>query len=120
MSRTSSSWRGRRTPAQPLGQRPVAAVDHAEGAGDGGRDEGGVGQRREVDEDHAVGEVVRDIVGDGEGEAGLADAAGTGQRQQRHRLVEQQGAGGGHLPLPADERGARERQRWGTIGERRG
>ena len=51
-----------------------------------------------------------------QGEAGLAHATGTGQRQQRHRLLEQQRARGGELRLPADEAGARD---GGTFGEGR-
>ena len=44
-------------------------------------------------------------------EARLAHAAGTGQRQERNRVVKQQSARRHTLDLPADETGARNRDR---------
>ena len=43
------------------------------------------------------------ILGNGQRDAGLADATGTGQGQQRNGLVEQQRRARGALDVPADE-----------------
>ena len=67
----------------------------------------GIGQRRKINPDDAVGEVAGDIVRDGEGEPRLADPAGAGQRQQRDGLLEEEGPGHDPLSLPPDEAGAR-------------
>ena len=48
-----------------------------------------------------------EFLGDAQGEAGLADAAGTGQRHQAHVLAAQEVGDGGDLALPTDERGGR-------------
>ena len=45
---------------------------------------------RKINEAGAIGKVRSDVVGDGEGQPGLADPAGTGQRQQWNGLVEQE------------------------------
>ena len=76
---------------QPPVERLVAGLAHAEGLGDGGGDQVGVGDRGEGDEPDAVRERVGNRRGDLEGEAGLADAAGAGQRQQADVRL---GAGG--------------------------
>ncbi len=52
--------------------------------GDGGEDEGGITDWRQVDEDRAVGEGGGNVVGDGQGKAGLPHPAGTGEGQQRN------------------------------------
>ena len=52
-----------------------------------------VGQGRQIDPDHAVGEVRGHVLGDGQGEARLAHATGTGQRQQRNGILEQEARG---------------------------
>ena len=91
------------------GCSPVSGTSNA--TGDRGQHQGGISERRQIDEDHAIGERVRHVVRDGQRQAGLADAAGTGQGQQRDRLVEQQGARRGDLTLPPDEAGARDGQR---------
>ena len=62
------------------GQGAVAGLADAEGLGDGGEDESGIADRREIDEDGSVGEGRGDVVGDGEGETGFADAV----RSSRH------------------------------------
>ena len=73
--------------------------------GDRGGNERGIGEWGQVDEDHAIGEGDSDIIGNGEGEAGLTDAAGTGQRQERNGLPEEVLPGRARS-LPADEPGA--------------
>ena len=53
--------------------------------GDGGEDQRRVADGSEIDEDDAVGEVQRQVGSDLQGQAGLADTAGTGERQHAHR-----------------------------------
>ena len=53
-------------------------------------DQPGIGQRREIDKDHAIGEVRSHVVGHGHSQPRLAHAAGTGQGQERHRLVKRE------------------------------
>ncbi len=62
--------------------RLVGVVVQAEGVGGGERDECRVVQAGEVREAHAVREGPLDPGGDPRGEPGLADAAGSGQRDQ--------------------------------------
>ena len=82
--------------------------DDAERRGHGQWHEHGIGQRRQIDPDRTVGELVRDVAGDGERQAGFAEAAGTGQRQQGNGLVEEQGASRRPLGLPANQARARQ------------
>ena len=58
--------------------------------------------------------------GDCQGQPGLTDPAGSGQGQQRHRLVEQPCARRLPLLLPADEAGPRDRRRARQRGRGRG
>ena len=96
---------------EPVDEWPLAGLRHLEGAGNRGQHQGWIAQRGQIDEDDAVGERARHLVRDRQRQARLADAAGTGQGQQRHGFVDQQRAGGGHLTLPPDETGARQGQR---------
>ena len=89
-----------------LGEGTIGAGRHLQRGGDGRRHQRRIGQGRQIDEDHAIGELRRDVVRDGQGQPGLADPAGTGQRQQRNGLIQEEGAGSGQLRLPADEPGA--------------
>ncbi len=68
--------------AQPVGERPVAGLVHAQRPGERRQHEGRLGDGGQADDDGPVGEVRGHRVRGGEGEAGLADAAGTGQGQR--------------------------------------
>ena len=78
--------------AQAGGERSVASLAEAERLGDRREDEGGIAERREVDERRPVGEGGRGVVGDRQSQPCLADTAGPGQRQEGNGLIEQQGA----------------------------
>ena len=82
-----------------------------ERCGDGRWNEGGFRHGRQVNPDHAVSEVLGDLLRDGKRQPRLADATGTGQRQKRDGLIEQEGAGRGQLLVSTNERRARVRQR---------
>jgi len=51
-------------------------------AGDGSWNAFGLDHRSEIHEDHAIGEALADILGNGERQAGLAHAACAGERHQ--------------------------------------
>jgi hypothetical protein len=103
-------------------ERHFHPFSHTEGIGDGGEDKGGITKRGEIDEDGTVGKGGREVVGNGEGEPSLADAAGAGQGQERDGIVEQTRTGSGDLGGATDERRPRVGQGQGrdTIGEQLG
>ena len=70
------------------------AIDQPDGAGDRRQDERGIAEVGQLDEAGAVGELVAHLVGNVERQAGLADAAGAGQRDERHVPAVEQGADG--------------------------
>ena len=90
MSRISSDPPPDQAGAQRGGQGLVRGLPHPQGGADGGRDERRVGQRPQLDEDDALGHGGRRLGGDGQGQSGLADAAGAGQGDQTGLLVAQQ------------------------------
>jgi len=72
------------------------------------RDQRGIGEGREIDEVHAIGEGWNHIVGRGESKSRLADPTGTDQGHQRDSVVQYEGARRRPLVLPDDEQGAAE------------
>jgi hypothetical protein len=90
-------------------------------AGDRGQHQGGIGQRRQIDEPDAIGEALRHLLRGGNGQAGLADAPGTDQRQQAHVVLGEEAAHEGQLILPPDQlrRLGREMHREAGRGESR-
>ena len=81
---------------QALQHRASVEIPHAERLGDGGRHQRGVGDRRQIDQKRAVlddgwpaGRSGQDVGRDLEGEAGLADATGPGQRHQARAGLDQ-------------------------------
>ena len=70
--------------SQPRTRRIVAPVGEAERRGDGREDHGGIAQRRQVHEGHAVGEGGRHPFGRRDGQPGLAHAAGAAEGQQSY------------------------------------
>jgi hypothetical protein len=90
---------------QPLDDRAVPDLPHAQRLSNDRRDEGGIGQRRQVDEGDAISELTGKAHGNLEREAGLADPARTGQGDERHVVAPQQRAQLGQLACPADEWG---------------
>jgi hypothetical protein len=95
---------------QAIVQRLYADVAQPEAPRDGGQDEVGVADRGEVDEDDPIGEVGRDLGGNGDRQPRLADAAGAGQGQQADGGIAHQGDDGGHFPIPGDQRRQRPRE----------
>ena len=67
---------------QSLVQRRGVALIQAQALRDGGEHQGGVAQRRQVDEDRAIAEVVRRALGHRDRQARLADPAGPRQGEQ--------------------------------------
>ena len=94
-----------------LRRRPVGEFAQVQGVGDRRDDEVGIADRREGDEDRAVGEVRLQFGRHFDRQARLADPAGTGQRDEPDLGASQQVADGRELPLPADQRRERDRQR---------
>ena len=64
---------------QCLDDRSVRILRETEGTGDGGGDETGIGDRREVDEERTGREVQPELLGDGHAQTSLAAAARAGE-----------------------------------------
>jgi hypothetical protein len=87
-----------------------------EGARDSSQHDGGMSNRREVDEGNAVGQRIAGIRRSGAGEAGFTHATGTRQGQQVNTGITQQHDHGGQLLVAGDEVRQRNRQvRAGAI-----
>ena len=80
------------------GDRLLTALAHTEGMRQRGGDQIWLGQRRQLDPGHPVGELVRHLRGNGQCKPRLADPTGTGQGQQAQLRLPQQGAGAGDFP----------------------
>ncbi len=100
-------------------RRPVGEFAQAQGVGDRRDDEVGIADRREGDKHGAVGEYYFQLGSGLDGEARLADAAGTGQRDEPDLGATQEIANGNDLLFPANERRERERQGAGACEGRR-
>lgn len=72
-------------------------------------------ERREFNPDDAIGKLVPDVACHGQGQAGLAGAARTGQGQQGNGLFEEQCTHHCTLFLPADQSRARDRECGGIV-----
>jgi hypothetical protein len=96
---------------QRLVQRSPLPLPHAQCLRDGGQDEAGVGDGGERDEPDAARERVELVEGDGDAQARLADAAGTGEGEQADVGAQQQVARGRLLVRPSDQR----RERRGQV-----
>jgi len=93
-------------------QEPAGGFAYIEGTGDGGEDEGGVcerGQGRKGDAARIIAGV-GETGGDVQGQTGLADATGAGQREQAHVAALQEVGDGRFLVLAPDQRRERGRQ----------
>ena len=77
---------------------------------DGGRDQGGIGQRGQRNPDDAAGEGGSQVRGHLKGETGLADTTRTGQGHHTHVRSAQQVGHRGNIPLPPDQRARRHRK----------
>ena len=84
----------------PFCQRGVDGRHHPDRAGHGGRHQRRIGKRRQIDPDDPLGKGRGHVGGDGQGETGLANPTGTGQRQERHGLVEEERARASSAHLP--------------------
>jgi hypothetical protein len=75
-------------------------------------------ERREIDENDATGEPRDDGLRHGQRETGFPDSAGSGQREQRHVLVEQRYASRGDFVLATHERSTRVWQAVERVGRK--
>jgi hypothetical protein len=106
--------------AQRILDRSPARLPHVAGAGDRHGDQGGVVDRSEVDEPDAVRVHGGHVLGDAARQAGLADAARPGQRDQADAGAAQEVGDGRDLALPADETRQRRREvRRGSVAVRK-
>src|SRR5215212_1893745 len=103
---------------QDVSKEPVTWISDTYRFGQCRHDEAGVTNWRQVNEDHAIDEGRRCVVRDRQRESGLADTPGTGQREERNRLIEEQGSGRCTLALPANEAGTWDRERFLRPGGR--
>lgn len=94
-----------------LDRRPLAGVGDTEGPRNPRRDECGIVDPPERDETHVVGEFIPRFAGDLDREAGLPDAARSGEREEPHIRVTEQLAGPRDIVLAPEERRAFQRQR---------
>lgn len=93
---------------EPSDERFIARIAHAEDVGDGGRNQIGMGDRRETDEADAIRIILGKPSGDGKGESGLAYAARPGQGKQPHIRPTRELNERRNLSLTADKRRERE------------
>src|SRR5215207_6297934 len=89
-----------------LRRRPLAAVPQTEGVGDRRDDQSGVAYGGEVNPDHAIGEVLGDVVSKRLSQARLANTTRAGKCHERDGLIQQQSTGVGELRLTTDEANA--------------
>jgi hypothetical protein len=66
-----------------------------------------IGEGREIDPDDAMGEGLRQLLGNGKGKTGLAHAPGTGQRKKGNGHVKEQRPSRCALSLSSNQGGAR-------------
>ena len=97
-----------------LDEREVAALPNSECVGDRRGNQAGIGERREVDEPDAI-EVIDQLLGHLDGEACLAGAARSGQRELPDPRAQEQILDAGDLRRSTDERGALRRQVVGSA-----
>ena len=83
-----------------VAQGLLGPFSHAQPLRDRGRDQGRITQRRERDEDHAIGKRRRDPLRDGEREAGLAGATRSGQGEEPDRGLQSEGQLPPRSPVP--------------------
>ncbi len=103
---------------EALDERPRGTLLHAELGRDRADDETRLGERRQLDEDDAVLEVVRGVPRRPQGEPRLAGAAGPGQRHETSLRITQERGQTLELLLPSDERGRLRRQVVRARGDR--
>ena len=80
---------------------PAARAPHH--PGDRRHHQGGIGERRQIDEPDAIGEALRHLLRGGNRQARLADATGPDQRQQAHVVLGEEAADEGQLVLLVDQ-----------------
>ncbi len=90
--------------AEPIRNVPVSRIPEPQRPRDRREHEIGVGDRRQRDEGDAIGEVMLQWRGRCQGEPGLADPTGAGQREQADLQAKEQGLQLRGLLFPADER----------------
>ena len=97
----------RQEPLYLCQQRLAGGIRNVQRPGDGRHDQGRLANGGKGDDCDAIRESVIQVRDGAEGEAGLADATGSGQRQQTDVWPAQEGDDSRHLLVPADERGHR-------------
>jgi hypothetical protein len=100
----------------PFRRWSIPHLPQAEGLRNGRGDQAGIADRSEGDKGNTVAEVGDDPRCGLDCQAGFSDAAGTDERQQAHPVAAEQRDDFRNLPLPADERGERQRQGKGRTG----
>ena len=88
---------------EPVSNGELSSLPHAENGGDCRHDEVRVTDRRQISKRHPVGEAADQRVGHRESETGLADTAGSGQREEARVAVAEMCHDRGNLALSADE-----------------
>src|SRR3954471_24417677 len=86
---------------EPLQQRTPAHLAQPQRLGNGSNEETRIADRIERNEGDAVRERSEEIGTDPQGEAGLADSTGTGQRHQTDIIAKQEVDDPAHLDLTA-------------------
>jgi hypothetical protein len=94
-----------------LSHRLITDIPETKRVGDGGDNGGGIADGGEVNPHDSIDDMLGDIMCNCLGQARLADATGTGERQQRDRVIEQEGLCSTDLRLAPDEPGAGDRKR---------
>ena len=95
-------------------------LGHPHHAGDRRDHQGGIGERRQIDEPDAIGEALRHLLRGGQRQTRLADAAGADQRHQAHVVLGEEAAEEGQLILPPDQPRRLGREMDGDAGRGRG
>ena len=103
LSTTSKTDRSPRNVDQRFAGILRRLLAHPHHAGDRRHDQGGIGQRRQIDEPDPIGEALCYLLRGGNRQARLADAAGADQRQQAHVVLGEEAAEEGQLILPPDQ-----------------
>ena len=96
---------GREEILEAFCQGSPALLTNAEGAGDGGWNQGGVRQWREWNKEDTIRKIVQQLRSGLEGETGLAGATRTRERQQLDIIMAQECDDLADLPLAAEEGG---------------
>ncbi len=91
--------------SKEVGQWLVTSGTHPQNPSECREDEVGVSDRGEGNQDHPIGKAACQFFGHPQGEPRLADTPRTGQGDQPHSILSEQGGDDLHLPRPTNEGG---------------